>query len=144
MTAPVAGQQYAFDVNLDICTGCKACVTACHNMNGLDEGESYRTVGLLTGGTPTQPFQQTVTTACHHCADPACLNGCPTNAYEKDQFTGIVAHVEGRCLGCGYCTWTCPYEVPRFNSARGVVRKCDMCRDRLAAGDEPACVSACP
>jgi formate dehydrogenase iron-sulfur subunit len=140
LTAPVAGQQYAFDVNLDTCTGCKACVTACHNLNGLDDGESYRTVGLLTGPT----FQQTVTTACHHCVDPACLNGCPTNAYEKDEFNGIVAHIEGRCLGCGYCTWTCPYEVPRFNSARGVVRKCDMCRDRLGAGEEPACVSACP
>ena len=153
LTAPLAGQQYAFDVNLDTCTGCKACVTACHNLNGLDEGESYRTVGLLTGGTvvggeppygSAQPFQQTVTTACHHCVDPACLNGCPTNAYEKDEFNGIVAHIEGRCLGCGYCTWTCPYEVPRFNSSRGVVRKCDMCRDRLGAGEEPACVSACP
>jgi len=153
LTAPLPGQQYAFDVNLDTCTGCKACVTACHNLNGLDEGESYRTVGLLTGGTAVggeppsnsaQPFQQTVTTACHHCVDPACLNGCPTNAYEKDVFSGIVAHIEGRCLGCGYCTWTCPYEVPRFNSARGVVRKCDMCKDRLGAGQEPACVSACP
>ena len=144
LTAPAPGEQYAFDVDLDTCTGCKACVTACHNLNGLDEGESYRTVGLLTGGTTAQPFQQTVTTACHHCVDPACLNGCPTNAYEKDVFTGIVAHIEGRCLGCGYCTWTCPYEVPRFNSARGVVRKCDMCRDRLAVGEEPACVSACP
>ncbi|MEA2902597.1 MAG: formate dehydrogenase iron-sulfur subunit [Actinomycetota bacterium] len=144
LTAPEPGHQYAFDVDLDTCTGCKACVTACHNLNGLDEGESYRTVGLLTGGTATQPFQQTVTTACHHCVDPACLNGCPTNAYEKDEFNGIVAHIEGRCLGCGYCTWTCPYEVPRFNAARGVVRKCDMCRDRLAVGEEPACVSACP
>ncbi len=152
LTAPAAGEQYAFDVNLDTCTGCKACVTACHNLNGLDEGESYRTVGLLTGtgvgGEPpygsVQPFQQTVTTACHHCVDPACLNGCPTNAYEKDVFNGIVAHIEGRCLGCGYCTWTCPYEVPRFNSARGVVRKCDMCHDRLAVGEAPACVSACP
>ena len=144
LSAPLPGQQYAFDVNLDTCTGCKACVTACHNLNGLDEGESYRTVGLLSGGSATQPFQQTVTTACHHCVDPACLNGCPTNAYEKDVFNGIVAHIEGRCLGCGYCTWTCPYEVPRFNSARGVVRKCDMCRDRLGAGEEPACVSACP
>ncbi|MGI8810878.1 MAG: DmsC/YnfH family molybdoenzyme membrane anchor subunit [Acidimicrobiales bacterium] len=144
LTAPAAGEQYAFDVDLDTCTGCKACVTACHNVNRLDEGESYRTVGLLTGGTPAQPFQQTVTTACHHCVDPACLNGCPTNAYEKDVFNGIVAHIEGRCLGCGYCTWTCPYEVPRFNSARGVVRKCDMCHDRLAVGEAPACVSACP
>jgi formate dehydrogenase iron-sulfur subunit len=90
LTAPLPGQQYAFDVNLDTCTGCKACVTACHNLNGLDDGESYRTVGLLKGGTPAQPFQQTVTTACHHCVDPACLNGCPTNAYEKDVFNGIV------------------------------------------------------
>lgn len=144
LTRPVAGQQYAFDVDLDACTGCKACVTACHNVNGLDDGEAFRTVGLLKGGTATQPFQQTVTTACHHCVDPACLAGCPTNAYDKDAFTGIVAHVEGRCLGCGYCTWTCPYEVPRFNPARGVVRKCDMCRDRLGAGEEPGCVSACP
>ncbi|MDQ6726004.1 MAG: dimethyl sulfoxide reductase anchor subunit [Actinomycetota bacterium] len=150
LTRPLPGQQYAFDVNLDTCTGCKACVTACHNVNGLDDGESFRTVGLLKGatpprrGVPAQPFQQTVTTACHHCVDPACLSGCPTNAYEKDVFTGIVAHIEGRCLGCGYCTWTCPYEVPRFNSARGVVRKCDMCRDRLAGGQDPGCVSACP
>ncbi|MDQ3898735.1 MAG: 4Fe-4S dicluster domain-containing protein, partial [Actinomycetota bacterium] len=140
LTQPLPGQQYAFDVNLDVCTGCKACVTACHNVNGLDEGESFRSVGLLTGPT----FQQTVTTACHHCLDPACLSGCPTNAYEKDAFTGIVAHAEGRCLGCGYCTWTCPYEVPTFNPARGVVRKCDMCRGRLAEGEEPACVQSCP
>lgn len=150
LTRPQPGQQYAFDVNLDTCTGCKACVTACHNVNGLDDGESFRTVGLLKGATPAkagmpaQPFQQTVTAACHHCVDPACLSGCPTNAYERDVFTGIVAHIEGRCLGCGYCTWTCPYEVPRFNSARGVVRKCDMCRDRLAEGQDPGCVSACP
>lgn len=144
LSAPAPGQQYAFEVSLDVCTGCKACVTACHNVNGLDDGESFRTVGLLTGGSPAQPFQQTVTAACHHCLDPACLAGCPTNAYEKDRLSGIVAHVEGRCLGCGYCTWTCPYEVPRYNRARGVVRKCDMCRDRLAAGEAPACVSACP
>ena len=42
---PGAGQQYAFDVDLDLCTGCKACVTGCHNLNGLDAGEVWRTVG---------------------------------------------------------------------------------------------------
>ena len=35
-------------------------------------------------------MQQTVTTACHHCVDPACLKGCPVDAYEKDPVTGIV------------------------------------------------------
>lgn len=144
LSRPAPGQQYRFAVDLDACTGCKACVTACHNVNGLDPGESHRSVGLLTAAPEAPSFQQTVTSACHHCADPACLSGCPTNAYEKDPFTGIVAHLEGRCLGCGYCTWMCPYEVPKMNAARGVVRKCDMCQDRLKAGEAPACVSACP
>ena len=38
-TPPGEGQQYAFEVDLDKCSGCKACVTACHSLNGLDEGE---------------------------------------------------------------------------------------------------------
>ena len=77
LTVPQPGQQYAFDVDLDACTGCKACVAACHSLNGLDDGESWRSVTMLSGGTTIAPFQQTVTSACHHCVDPACLNGCP-------------------------------------------------------------------
>ncbi|MBW3614594.1 MAG: dimethyl sulfoxide reductase anchor subunit [Actinobacteria bacterium] len=141
---PLPGQQYGFEVDLDACTGCKACVTACHSLNGLDEDESWRSVGLLHGGTPAEPLQQTVTTACHHCVEPACLEGCPVDAYEKDPVTGIVSHLDDQCIGCSYCTLTCPYEVPRFNPAKGIVRKCDMCRDRLAVGEAPACVQACP
>src|SRR5215212_5424683 len=48
---PATGQQYAFEVDLDACSGCKACVTACHQLNGLDETETWRDVGLLVGGT---------------------------------------------------------------------------------------------
>jgi Fe-S-cluster-containing dehydrogenase component/DMSO reductase anchor subunit len=143
---PKEGQQYAFQVDLDACTGCKACVTACHSMNGLDpaEAETWRTVGLLQGGSAGAAVQQTVTAACHHCVDPACMHGCPVNAYEKDPVTGIVRHLDDQCIGCQYCTLTCPYEVPQFNSRLGIVRKCDMCSGRLEAGEAPACVQACP
>jgi Fe-S-cluster-containing dehydrogenase component/DMSO reductase anchor subunit len=146
LTKPGAGQQYAFEVDLDACTGCKACVTACHRMNGLDrsEAETWRSVGLLHGGAPQAPVQQTVTTACHHCLDPACMKGCPVNAYEKHPITGIVKHLDDQCIGCQYCTLTCPYEVPQFSPKRGIVRKCDMCSGRLEAGEAPACVQACP
>src|ERR1700758_3227118 len=144
LSAPKQGEQYAFAVDLDACTGCKACVTACHNLNGLDDDETWRDVGVLFGGTVLEPVQQTITTACHHCIDPACMNGCPVNAYDKDPVTGIVRHLDDQCIGCQYCTWKCPYDVPKYSKKRGIVRKCDMCSSRLAVGEAPACVQACP
>lgn len=141
---PKAGEQFAFEVNLDACSGCKACVTACHSLNGLDENETWRKVGVLKGHRHGQAFQQTITTACHHCAEPGCLNGCPVEAYEKDFTTGIVRHLDDQCIGCQYCSWMCPYDVPQYSSKRGIVRKCDMCYGRLSAGEAPACVQACP
>lgn len=141
---PGAGEQYAFQVDLDQCTGCKSCVAACHSLNGLDEGESWRSVGLLVGTDADVPVAQPVPSGCHHCVDPACLSGCPTNAYEKDPFSGIVRHLDDQCFGCGYCELTCPYEVPKMNERLGVVRKCDLCADRLDEGEAPACVQACP
>lgn len=143
LSKPVPGEQYAFEVNLDACTGCKACVAACHSLNGLDDDESWRDMGLLVG-TRKEPYLQTVTTACHHCAEPACADGCPVLAYDKDIVTGIVRHLDDQCIGCSYCILKCPYEVPKFNLKRGIVRKCDMCQGRLAEGEAPACVQACP
>ena len=147
LTAPKLGEHFAFEVDLDKCSGCKACVTACHSLNGLDESETWRAVGLLVGrGELSAPssFQQHVTTACHHCADPGCANGCPVLAYDKDALTGIVRHLDDQCMGCSYCVMKCPYEVPKYSARLGIVRKCDMCHQRLAVGEAPACVQACP
>jgi Fe-S-cluster-containing dehydrogenase component len=154
LTTPGPGQQYAFEVDLDSCSGCKACVSGCHSLNGLDDEETWRDVGVVYGlsalssaGVPpasAPAFQQTVTTACHHCEDPACLNGCPVLAYEKDPITGIVRHLDDQCIGCSYCILKCPYDVPKYNESLGIVRKCDMCHGRLAAGEAPACAQACP
>lgn len=144
LSLPAAGEQYAFEVDLDACSGCKACVAACHNLNGLDEEETWRSVGLLHGGSSQSPVLQHVTTACHHCLEPACLDGCPVEAYEKDPVTGIVRHLDDQCIGCRYCMLKCPYDVPKYSHEKGIVRKCDMCSQRLAVGEAPACVQACP
>lgn len=162
-SAPRPGEQYAFEVDLDKCSGCKACVTACHSLNGLDDDEAWREVGALFGealvpagsslltsapagftGNRVVPLQQIVTTACHHCVEPGCLEGCPVLAYDKDPLTGIVRHLDDQCIGCSYCILKCPYDVPKYSEARGIVRKCDMCHGRLAVGEAPACVQACP
>ncbi len=142
---PGEGQQYAFEVDLDLCSGCKACVTACHNQNGLEENETWRDVGYLYGTDTNGEYRaQHVTTSCHHCLEPGCMKGCPVNAYEKDGITGIVHHLDDQCIGCQYCTFTCPYDVPKYSPTLGIVRKCNMCSDRLAGGEAPACVQACP
>lgn len=141
---PNPGEQFAFQVDLDACSGCKACVAGCHSLNGLEENETWRSVGFLHGGEKENSFQQTVTTACHHCVDPGCLNGCPVKAYDKDPVTGIVRHLDDQCIGCQYCVMKCPYEVPQYSKKLGIVRKCDMCVNRLAVGEAPACVQSCP
>ena len=146
-TAPAPGEQFAFEVDLDACSGCKACVVACHTLNGLEEDESWRRVGTLVIGDSddsSSAMIQHVTTACHHCEDPGCLNGCPVKAYDKDPVTGIVRHLDDQCIGCKYCTMMCPYEVPRYSDRLGIVRKCDMCHQRLSVGEAPACVQSCP
>ena len=143
-TPPGDGEQYSFEVDLDRCSGCQACVVACHTLNGLDEAETWRDVGLMVGGSTAAPVKQHVTTACHHCLEPACMIACPVNAYEKDAVTGVVKHLDDQCFGCQYCTLACPYEVPKYNARLGIVRKCDMCSSRLAVGGAPACVQSCP
>lgn len=145
LSKPTKGQQYAFAVDLDRCTGCKACVSACHSLNGLEEHETWRDTGLILGGVvEEEAYHQTVTTACHHCLEPGCLEGCPVKAYDKDEETGIVRHLDDQCIGCQYCTMKCPYDVPKYSKTLGIVRKCDMCHERLAVGEAPACVQACP
>ncbi len=141
---PGQGEQYSFQVDLDACTACKSCVTACNSLNGLDPDEAWRDTHLLIGGSGENSRRQVITSSCHHCAEPTCASGCPVLAYEKDPVTGIVKHLDDQCIGCQYCILTCAYDVPKFNSRLGIVRKCDMCQSRLAEGEAPACVQACP
>jgi len=141
---PSTGEQYSFEVDLDKCTGCKACVVACHSLNGLAPTESWRDVGHIVTVEELTQDQQTVTTACHHCLDPGCLEGCPVGAYEKIKDTGVVKHLDDQCIGCQYCSLKCPYDVPKYNDKLGIVRKCDMCHERLEEGEAPACVQSCP
>src|SRR2546421_196995 len=38
---PGRDEHFAFEVDLDACSGCKACVPACHNLNGLEPQETW-------------------------------------------------------------------------------------------------------
>jgi DMSO reductase iron-sulfur subunit len=141
---PLPGEQYRFHLDMTQCIGCKCCVVACNEQNGNPAEIQWRRVGEIEGGIYPDTLRHYLSMGCNHCLEPTCMTGCPVNAYTKDPLTGIVLHSAERCIGCQYCTWNCSYGVPQYNPERGVVGKCDMCHGRLADGDEPACVAACP
>ncbi len=137
------GQQYRFHFDMTACVGCHCCEVACNEQNGNPADIKWRRVGEMETGEFPNTMQLFNSMSCNHCIDPACLNGCPTNSYIKLD-NGVVYHVDEDCIGCQYCTWNCPYEVPVFNKERGIVTKCHMCVDKLEKGQTPACVQACP
>jgi len=138
------GEQYRFHFDMSKCIGCKCCEVACAEQNNLPPDISWRRVGEVEGGSYPNVQRLHMSMGCNHCLEPACLEGCPVDAFDKDKATGLVLHSAEMCIGCGYCEWNCPYGVPVFNEERGVVGKCDMCHGRILQGLEPACVNTCP
>ena len=138
-----AGEQYRFTFVMESCIGCHSCEAACAEQNATPVDGAWRRVGELEGGAYPTTRRLNLSMACNHCVEPTCLSGCPTQAYVKLD-NGVVAHHEDDCIGCQYCIWNCPYEVPVYDTARKVVAKCDLCLPRLEAGRAPACAQACP
>ena len=138
------GEQYRFHFDANVCVGCHCCEAACNELQNNPADIKWRRVGEMEGGIFPEVSQLFNSMSCNHCIEPECLTGCPTESYIKFEDTGIVWHDDDSCIGCHYCTWNCPYEVPVFNPDRGIVTKCDMCHDKLEIGETPACVQACP
>lgn len=133
---------FIFDINK--CTGCEACQIACAIENEVDPQINWRRVHtfnrLRHPGLPH--FHHSL--ACNHCVDPPCMKHCPTVAYSKSSDTGAVTIDADLCIGCGYCSWVCPFDAPQFNHATGIMEKCTLCQHRLDAEQEPACAALCP
>ena len=145
-------KQLAFYVNIASCTGCKDCQIACKDKNQLPAGIKWRRVFQYEGGEwvsqngeliPSSLFAYPVSAACMHCEDPICMKVCPAAAITKRD-DGIVLIDANKCIGCRYCSWACHYGAPQFNTALGVMTKCNMCVDLVDQGQKPACVQSCP
>ncbi len=140
---PKKGEQYRFHFDASACIGCHCCEVACNEQNNNPSDVKWRRVGEMQSGIFPKVSHHFNSMSCNHCIDPECLKGCPTSSYIKFD-NGIVYHEDETCIGCQYCTWNCPYEVPVFNEDRAIVTKCHMCHDKLEVGETPSCVQACP
>lgn len=145
--------QMAFYFDGTRCTGCKTCEMACKDYRDLKVGYAFRKVYETTVGETTRAADGSITTtcvsypvsmSCNHCDMPACLGKCPQGAIIKDEDTGLVHNDHEKCIGCGTCVAACPYNVPKVDEELKKAIRCDGCRDRVAAGEKPVCVEACP
>jgi sulfite dehydrogenase (quinone) subunit SoeB len=168
MTAlpPSTERKLGLVIDLDICVGCHACVTACKGWNdaaqpsGLNDADPY-------GPAPEGAFLNRVHSyeiepdqgparlvhfpkSCLHCDDAPCVTVCPTGASYKRSEDGIVLVNEAACIGCGLCAWACPYGAREMDPVEKVMKKCTLCVDRIYSDTLPeedripACVRTCP
>jgi anaerobic dimethyl sulfoxide reductase subunit B (iron-sulfur subunit) len=145
--------QLGFYFDATRCTGCKACQVACKDKSDLPVGVTWRRVAEFVGGSwaknPDGTYEHTAfayytSVACNHCSNAICVTVCPTTALWKRDEDGIVQVDAGKCIGCRYCEWACPYAAPQFSEETGIMTKCNFCVDYIDAGQPPACVAACP
>ena len=141
--------QYAIVTDLNRCTGCLACSTACKSINGVKPGDFWiKTLRIgpypKPGGSGHWPDVDMyfIPVQCQHCANPECVQVCPTQASYKAA-DGTVQIDKSKCIGCQFCVMACPYGVRYLNQEERVVEKCTLCEQRVSQGELPQCVISC-
>ena len=156
--------RYGMVIDTRKCLGCSACTLACKVENGTPRGVFWNKVLQREIGKWPNANREFLAMPCMHCKNAPCVQVCPTGASYK-RADGIVAVDYDKCMGCRYCETACPYGARTFVAAirgyfeqgltpyeqvmfakhqAGVEEKCNFCMDRIAKGEEPACVATCP
>lgn len=146
--------RYVMVADLRRCIGCQTCTAACKLENGTPPGVQWRRVLDIEVGEYPNTKRVFLPTGCQHCAEPPCLEVCPSGATQKRD-DGIVTIDYDLCIGCFNCALSCPYDArfgidklqyaygdkPTDDEERnydpdmvGVATKCTFCVDVIDAG----------
>jgi molybdopterin-containing oxidoreductase family iron-sulfur binding subunit len=161
---PKPQKKWGMVVDLDRCTGCEACVVACHAENNIPTvGAKEAAIGRAMHWIRVERYYEGEfpdvrakfrPVFCQQCDAAPCEPVCPTYAsYHTAE--GLNGQVYNRCIGTRYCANACPYNVRFFNfynpvwekplhlqlnpdvSVRevGVMEKCTFCVQRIKAAE---------
>ncbi len=135
--------QRGFVFHAEKCIQCLGCEGACEIWRSVEPGVKWRRVLKVWQGDYPDVTCSAVALACRHCAEPACVDACPSQAIRQTE-DGVVLVDRAVCTGCRACFEACPFDVPQFG-ADGLMQKCDMCAETDWQGSTaPPCVMTCP
>ncbi len=146
--------RYVMVADLRRCVGCQTCTAACKEGNATPPGVQWRRVLDLESGTYPEVSRVFMPIGCQHCANPPCLEVCPSTA-TRQRDDGIITIDYDLCIGCSYCIMACPYDARALSDRPhyafgdapteaeaagahakmvGVASKCTFCAGRIDAG----------
>lgn len=159
--------RWAMAIDLDRCTGCSACMTACYAENNIAmvgpelvrKGRILHWMRLerYFEGEGEQLQTRFLPMLCQHCGNAPCEPVCPVYAsYHTPD--GLNAQVYNRCVGTRYCANNCPYKLRVFNyhtsewpeplnwqlnpdvtvRETGIMEKCTFCVQRIRDAENHA------
>jgi phenylacetyl-CoA:acceptor oxidoreductase 27-kDa subunit len=149
--------RWGMAIEMKRCIGCNACVLACKAEHFVPPNIYWNRVLIGEEGKYPHVSKLIYSVRCNHCAEPKCVDVCPTGATSKRP-DGIVVVDENKCVGCRYCMVACPFQMRSFYEhekeyfpgqgltehekigkklyphEKGVVQKCIFCKERLDSG----------
>jgi Fe-S-cluster-containing dehydrogenase component len=163
-------RKWTMAVDLDKCTGCGACIVACHAENNVPvttlreilRGRAMHWMRIERYWEDEYPAVRTnfLPVMCQQCRRAPCEPVCPVYATHHSERENLNLQVYNRCVGTRYCQNNDPYKVRFFNffdpvfdeplheqlnpdvtvRSAGVMEKCTFCVQRIRRAEEAALV----
>jgi Fe-S-cluster-containing dehydrogenase component len=167
-------RKWTMVIDLDKCTGCAACVVACHAENNVPivtgeeiargRGQHWIRIERYWVGEYPHLEARFLPLLCQHCDNAPCEPVCPVYASVHSEREGLNLQVYNRCIGTRYCANNCPYKVRFFNwydpvfpepqeqqlnpdvtvRSAGVMEKCTFCVQRIRRAENAALAQGQP
>jgi Fe-S-cluster-containing dehydrogenase component len=167
-------RKWTMAIDMDKCTGCGACVVACHaennvpihTANQIAWGRAMHWIHIERYWTAAYPNVRAyfLPLLCQQCGRAPCEPVCPVYATNHSERENLNLQIYNRCVGTRYCQNNDPYKVRFFNffdptfdaplteqlnpdvtvRSAGIMEKCTFCVQRIRRAEQEALAEGRP